>query len=177
MARYAAIDFETANRNPNSACSIGVVLVEDDVMVDSFYRLIRPPERHFEFTWVHGLTFRDVEQAPVFDVVWQDIMERMGTVDFLVAHNASFDAKVLRTCCELYACPFPEYPFLCSVKLSRKAFDIRKANLKVMCEMLDIQLNHHHAESDAQACARIMIEVSHRLDLAAFCPSLRRDDG
>lgn len=174
MYRYAAIDFETANKSPDSACSVGVVLVEGDKIVDSFYRLICPPSSYFEFTWVHGITYRHVVNEPAFDQVWPDIMSRMGQVDFIVAHNASFDSKVLRTCCDYYQHTIPTCPMLCTVKLSRRAFNIRRANLKVMTEMLGIDLIHHHAESDAQACAKIMIEVIRRLDITTLYPQLCR---
>ena len=39
---FIAIDFETANQEPSSVCSIGVVMVRDGQIVDSFYSLIQP---------------------------------------------------------------------------------------------------------------------------------------
>ena len=36
---FIAIDFETANQEPSSVCSIGVVMVRDGQIVDSFYSL------------------------------------------------------------------------------------------------------------------------------------------
>ena len=42
MTDFAAIDFETANECPSSVCSVGVVIVRDGQIVDSFYRLIHP---------------------------------------------------------------------------------------------------------------------------------------
>lgn len=35
-----AIDFETANGSPSSVCSVGVIIVRDGEVVDSFYSLI-----------------------------------------------------------------------------------------------------------------------------------------
>ena len=37
---FIAIDFETANQEPSSVCSVGVVMVRDGQIVDSFYSLI-----------------------------------------------------------------------------------------------------------------------------------------
>ena len=39
---FIAIDFETANQQPSSVCSVGVVMVRDGQIVDSFYSLILP---------------------------------------------------------------------------------------------------------------------------------------
>ena len=39
---FVAIDFETANKSYDSACSIGLVTVRDGAIVDEYYKLIRP---------------------------------------------------------------------------------------------------------------------------------------
>ena len=39
---FIAIDFETANQQPSSVCSVGVVMVRDVQVVNSFYSLIQP---------------------------------------------------------------------------------------------------------------------------------------
>ena len=42
MNNFAAIDFETANNERTSVCSVGVVIVKEGEFVDSFYSLIQP---------------------------------------------------------------------------------------------------------------------------------------
>ena len=42
MTDFAAIDFETANEQPCSVCSVGVVIVRGGEEVDTFYSLIPP---------------------------------------------------------------------------------------------------------------------------------------
>lgn len=37
MRNFAAIDFETANEQRTSVCSVGVVIVRDGEITDSFY--------------------------------------------------------------------------------------------------------------------------------------------
>lgn len=39
---FIAIDFETANQESSSVCSIGVVMVRNGQVADSFYSLIQP---------------------------------------------------------------------------------------------------------------------------------------
>ena len=75
MKDFAAIDFETANNERTSVCSVGVVIVRNGEIVDSFYSLIQPEPNYYNYwcTQVHGLTRRDTEEAPVFPVVWKQI--------------------------------------------------------------------------------------------------------
>ena len=40
LKNFAAIDFETANNERSSVCSVGIVIVRDGEIVDSFYSLI-----------------------------------------------------------------------------------------------------------------------------------------
>lgn len=39
MKDFAAIDFETANNERTSVCSVGVIIVRNGEIVDSFYSL------------------------------------------------------------------------------------------------------------------------------------------
>lgn len=79
MRDFAAIDFETANSQRTSVCSVGVVVVRDGVIADSIYRLIRPrPNFYSRFTTaIHGLTREDTDSAPAFDEVWREIAPRI----------------------------------------------------------------------------------------------------
>ena len=72
MKDFAAIDFETANSERSSVCSVGVVIVRDGEIVDSFYSLIKPEPDYYNY-WcqrMHGLCSRDTDGAPVFPDVW-----------------------------------------------------------------------------------------------------------
>lgn len=71
MRDFAAIDFETANNEHSSVCSVGVVVVRDGEIADKFYSLIKPEPEYSNY-WcgqVHGLTAEDTENAPVFPKV------------------------------------------------------------------------------------------------------------
>lgn len=157
MSRFAAIDFETANYSPDSACAIGAVVVDAGRIVHRAYHPIRPPSRQFTFTGIHGLGWSDVHDEPTFGEIWPTLRERIGAVDFLVAHNAPFDRKVLAACCETYRLPPVKLPFVCTVQVARTVWEIRPTRLPDVCGHLGISLNHHSADSDAEACARILI--------------------
>ncbi len=157
MSCFAAIDFETANNNRDSACAVGVAVVRDGRIVRELYELIRPPSRQFLFTAIHGLTWNDVKAAPLFDTVWAGLMRELVDVEFLAAHNAPFDKGVVNACCATYALPVPAQPFVCTVRLARAQWDIYPTKLPDVCRYLDIDLRHHEADSDARACAHIVL--------------------
>ena len=47
MENFAAIDFETANNERTSICSVGIVIVRNGKIVDSFYSLIQPEPNYY----------------------------------------------------------------------------------------------------------------------------------
>lgn len=83
-------------------------------------------------------------------------------VEFLVAHNASFDRGVLYACCDNHRLRRPEKPFVCTVQVARSIFGIYPTTLSDVCRRLRIPLVHHEAGSDARACARITLAAMAR---------------
>ncbi|MBD2259406.1 3'-5' exonuclease [Pseudanabaena sp. FACHB-2040] len=160
MDNFVAIDFETADRCRDSACSIGLVRVEEGKVVDKVHYLIRPPRQHIEFTYIHGIAWRDVAGEPSFAELWPTLEPMFEGVDFLAAHNASFDRGVLSACCNAHNLTPPSSAFICTVKLARDTWNIRPTKLPNVCEYLGIPLKHHDALSDAEACARIVISAN-----------------
>lgn len=159
MKDFAAIDFETANRETSSVCSVGVVVVRHGEVTDRIYRLIRPvPEYYSRFhTQVHGLTLQDTAEAPPFPEVWRDIAPRIAGLT-LVAHNSPFDEGCLRAVFAAYGLPYPGYVFRCTCRASRRFFgrslpNHRLATVAARCGF-DLT-HHHHALADAEACAHI----------------------
>lgn len=156
---FVALDVETANRRRDSACAVGAVRVERGVVVERYQSLIRPPTRHFEFTGLHGIGWRDVAHAPGFRAVWSELRALSEGVDFLAAHNASFDAGVLDACCDHHGLPRFDQRYECTVALARRVWDIHPTRLDCVADALGIPLRHHEAMSDAQACADIVLRA------------------
>jgi DNA polymerase-3 subunit epsilon len=157
--RFVAIDFETADAKRDSACAVGLVVVDRGEIVARDYRLIRPPRRRFNpfCVQVHGIHWEDVADQPAFGELWPELAPLFEGADFLVAHNASFDKSVLAACCRESRCLPPVQPFLCTVQLARTTWQLPSNKLPSVCCHLGITLNHHHAASDAEACARIAV--------------------
>ncbi len=163
MTDFAAIDFETANFNRTSVCSVGIVIVRGGRPVENIYRLIRPyPNFYSRFTTaIHGLTADDTAEAPPFDAVWREIAPRIAGLP-LVAHNAPFDEGCLRAACAHYGMEWPGYTFHCTCRASRRAFGRTLPNhqLHTVAAACGYDLQaHHHALADAEACAHIALKL------------------
>lgn len=154
---FVAIDFETADHGPDSACAVGLVRAREGRIVESRHYLMRPPRREFVFSHLHGIAWKDVAKKPSFARLWPEIARFIAGADFLAAHNAAFDRGVLSVCCASAGAPAPALPFLCTVRLSRRLWSLRPARLPDVCRFLGIKLAHHQALSDASACAQIVL--------------------
>ena len=97
--KLVAIDFETADCSADSACAIGIVAIENGKITNKGYQLIRPPRRHFIFSYLHGISWADVEAQPTFIEVWDQFVPFWKDADYFLAHNAPFDRNVLAACC------------------------------------------------------------------------------
>ena len=163
MERFAAIDFETANGKRSSVCSVGVVIVEDNQVIDQAYSLIRPyPNYYTQWTTaIHGLTPEDTNEAPDFEEVWAKIAPKIADLP-LVAHNSPFDEGCLKAAFQAYGMEYPGYPFHCTLRASRLAFgrDLPNHQLQTVALRCGYDLTqHHHALADAEACARIALKI------------------
>ncbi|MBN2586402.1 MAG: 3'-5' exonuclease [Candidatus Fermentibacteraceae bacterium] len=154
---FLAIDFETADEQKNSACAIGLVKVVNERIREKVFRLIRPPRNSFRYTHIHGISWEDVQDQPLFTDVWREIEHVFVDVKLMVAHNASFDRAVLRRCLETAGLRVSIPPFECTMILARRLWRIHPTSLPAVCRHLGIELRHHHPLSDAEASARIMM--------------------
>lgn len=162
MKDFVAIDFETANHHRTSICSIGVVIVRGGVVMDKFYRLVKPYPNYYSWwaTECHGLSAQDTIDAPLFPTVWAEIASQIEGLP-LVAHNKGFDEQHLIKCYEYYNMQYPNYEFQCTLWASRQCFpNLPNHQLHTVSAHVGYELdNHHHALADAEACAMIAIEI------------------
>lgn len=154
---YVAIDFETSDTARDSACSVGLIRVENSRIVAKESFLIRPPNPVVRFTEIHGITWAMVRDQPTFAELWPRTRAIMADVDFYAAHWSSFDKGVMSTCCARAGLTMPDAPWVCTVKLARETWKLERARLPNVCAHLGIALKHHDAASDAEACARIIL--------------------
>jgi len=160
---FVALDFETADRGSDSACAVAVLRVEGDAIVERRKCLIRPPRLSFTFSYIHGITWRHVKDQPTFAEAWPSLAPMLDGVSFIAAHNANFDRRVMHACCAAARLPAPATPWMCTVMLSRRAWRLHSAKLPVVAAHIGFRLNHHDPESDAEACAQIVLAARRSL--------------
>jgi len=109
-----------------------------------------------------GISDKMVKKAPKFHEVAKRIVEITdGCV--LVAHNTSFDYRILRTEFKRLGYEF-EKETLCTVDLSKKFFpEFDKYKLDVVCKKLGIAVaNRHRASGDALATVKLFEILLHK---------------
>lgn len=163
---FTAIDFETANGSPASACSVGLVKVRDGQVVDRIGWFIRPPEGHDHFVdWnirIHGITPDMVVEAPAWTDQLADLRAYIDD-DVLVAHNAGFDVGVMRSACVATGLAVPTYSYMCSLQVARRTYHLDSYRLPMVAMAAGFEdFPHHDAVADAEACAAIMIHAAER---------------
>ena len=158
MARYIVFDVETPNRYNNRMSAIGISVVEDGMITDSWFSYVNP-ETFFDYfnTQLTGIDEDTVEDAPTFPELWEQI-EPLFSSGILVAHNASFDMGVLKKCLRDYDIYWkPSAAYCCTVQIGRRILPDISHKLNCMCDYYGIGLDHHKADSDSRAAAEILI--------------------
>ncbi|MFC0560663.1 exonuclease domain-containing protein [Halalkalibacter alkalisediminis] len=158
---FVAIDFETANTNRSSVCSIGLVVVRNGQIAEEYYQLIKPNDMYFDpiCVRIHGITPEDVKNAPSFHEAWKDISHLLEG-NLVIAHNASFDMSVLRYSLDECRLEYPSFSYNCTVNVSKKTWHgLHSYSLNVVAEHLQIQFKHHHALEDAQVAAQVYLQA------------------
>lgn len=156
---FVAIDFETAVGY--YACSVGIVTVCNQQIIDEYHTLIRPPNNVYNWynIQVHGIKPEDTEDASDFEGVYNEIKKRLSEKT-IVAHNESFDRNVLSKNMLLYDIAYSDLNIAnrweCTVKIY-KSLGYKPARLDACCQVHGIPLNHHDALSDARACAELYL--------------------
>ena len=159
---FTVIDFETANAFPDSVCQLGIVVVENNKIVDkrSFY--IKPPYRHFKNTPIHGITYNKVKNSPSFEEVWKEISPYIDG-KIIAAYNLNFDAgcmEALWKCYNIKSVPYAAFDILETSRTQWSRYSSHK--LVDITEKLDIMHNAHDALSDAEAAATIQIMANEK---------------
>jgi DNA polymerase-3 subunit epsilon len=164
MDSFIAIDYETANTDFASACSLGVSIVEQGKVLETFQSLIKPPKEFSVFDpWnvmIHGITASAVKDAPTFDFVWEKLEKFNSKYNVPFAcHFAGFDIRVTEALLKYYKKDFQEIKFYDTYTIARKMWPtLSNHKLNTLAGEFNIELEHHKASSDAQACALIALK-------------------
>lgn len=163
------MDTETATlRGAPFLLELGAVRVVDGEAQDTFQELVLPPVPiDPDATLIHGIDETHVRQADFCPAVLQRFIEFVGD-DWMVAHNAAFDARVLGFECARASQAPPPGPFLDTLPLARRHLpESPDHKLHTLCQFLDLEDGRHHrALDDAVWCWRVFEACSQEADEA-----------
>lgn len=162
LSRIVAIDVETTGLSPNRDRIVEVALVGLDKSANpdwSWQSLINPGCRiPTQASAIHGITSREISNAPVFADLADEILERLqGKI--MMAHNLQFDAGFLRAEVRRSGREMPNSYGLDTLVLARR-YGWRAGSshrLGDLCRHYGIQTsNLHRALGDAMATCRLL---------------------
>lgn len=160
-----AIDFETANEERGSICSVGLAWIDEGEVVRVEERLVRPRDMRFSSfnIAIHGIRPEHVEDAGEFPEVMDEFADDFRGAT-MIAHNAAFDFSAWRATLDKYRMAWPELSYLCSVKMAQRVWpDLPSHKLNIIAGHLGLRFVHHNAAEDAAVCARASIEMARSL--------------
>ncbi|WP_369048583.1 exonuclease domain-containing protein [Tenacibaculum sp. UWU-22] len=156
---YAVLDIETTGGkfNEEGITEIAVYKFDGIDIVDQFISLINPEREIQNFVIkLTGINNKMLENAPKFYEVAKRIVE-ITTDCTIVAHNANFDYRILRTEFNRLGYDFLRNS-LCTVELSKKLIpNAPSYSLGKLCKTLGIPItNRHRADGDAIATVELL---------------------
>lgn len=167
---FVALDVETATGKRSSICEIGITVVEDSEIKESKSWLIQPEGNVY---WgrnidIHGITPSETKDKPTFAEIWKEILPYMENKT-VVAHNTSFDMFAIADALTKNNIPLPNLNYFCSLRIAQRTFSLLKYSLSPLCHSLGIPFEQsHRAESDAEACAKVLLRCLDELQVDSF---------
>lgn len=168
MTRAVLFDTETTGLDPLTGDRViefaAIELINDLPTDRHFHRLIHP-EREIpaEATRVHGITLEQLEGAPRFAEVADDILTFLGE-GMLIAHNAPFDFGFLNA--ELARIGRPSLErgrMLDTLALAKERYPGMPNSLDALCRRFGIDLSQrttHNALLDCRLLADVYVELT-----------------
>jgi DNA polymerase-3 subunit epsilon len=162
----AVLDFETTGMWPgvDRVVEVSIVRVEPGREPELVLDTLVNPSRRMGCTYVHGITDRDVLDAPRFEQVAGRVLRAVaGCV--VAAYNASFDVRFLEHELGGVGVQHP-FPHLCLMYLRPMLGFGKHCRLGAACWEHGIALTYAHtAAADAHAAARLW--TVYRREIAA----------
>lgn len=163
--RFTAIDFEKANNDSCSVCSIGISVFENNELLFSNNYLVQPPGNEYLplHTSIHGITADDTMTEPYFPTIWNRIRENIRG-EIVVAHNGStVEFPILKKLFSFYEMEKPLFTEICTQQLSQKLFPyLKNHKLSTLADVFNIGFNeklHHNAMYDSEICGFVFIKM------------------
>lgn len=165
---YVVFDLETTGLNTSSASGgidgiieISAYKVADGEICEKFSSLVNP-ERNVplepKIIELTGITDDMLKNAPSYRDVLPDFL-KFCSGSVLVGHNVvGFDIKFVKYYLEQLGYDI-DGPVVDTLTLSHKLLHLPNYKLNTIADYFGIEFNHHRAESDALATAKIFIKL------------------
>ena len=156
---YAVIDIETTGGkyNEEGITEIAIHKFDGVDIIDSLVSLVNPEKEIQPFVVkLTGINNKMLRNAPKFYEIAKRIIEITNGC-ILVAHNSSFDYRILRTEFRRLGYDF-DIPTLCTVELSKIIIpDLESYSLGKLCRNIGIPMSdRHRANGDALATVKLL---------------------
>ena len=167
--RYIVLDTETTGLDPDDGhriIEIGCIeIFNRNITENTFHKYINPErEIDIEASKVHGLTYNNLKDKPVFEDIYEELISYIGDAP-LIIHNAPFDVGFLKKECSLMSTKkdFTKNEIIDSLKLARKISPGKKNTLDALCERYLIDNSDrtlHGALLDAKLLAFVYLKMT-----------------
>jgi DNA polymerase III subunit epsilon len=148
--KIAFVDLETTGSSHinDHVIEIGIIRVEDNVIVSTYQSLINPQTYLSPFIAdMTGITPEELESAPTFRQIREDIVDLLSDCVF-VAHNVRFDYGFLRSEFRRQEISFSSKHF-CTVKLFRHLYpDLPHHDLDSLITHFELDCPRRHRAFD-----------------------------
>lgn len=172
--RFVALDVETASGGRDSICQLGLAFVTAAGTIDTTSTLVNP-RQVFTNTSIHGISPRDVIDAPLWPEVFRTFSRSIARQP--VIQHSGFDRSSVNAACERHGITAPDWRWYDSLQIARRAWPELAGNgghgLGNLKRHLSIDFEHHHAEEDARAAAIVVLRAEAATGLEF--PALLRD--
>lgn len=172
--QFAVVDVETTGLFANGSDRVVEIAIlrmgSDGKFLDEYTTLVNP-KRDLGPTHIHGISGREVLNAPEFHEIMGDILSRLEGAVF-VGHNVEFDYRFIQAEFHRAGVMLPELYAVCTMQLAYKIVDnLPSRKLEICCRHFGIPIESTHcAYHDAVATARLLVECLRRADKwAEFC--------
>ncbi len=161
MAGYTVIDLETTGLFPakhDRVVELGVVYLSEDGEIEDEWSTLVNPGRDVGPTHIHGVTAREVLNAPTFAELAPYVLRALSGRT-LAAHNAVFDLMFLAAEFQRVGLPLaPGGPdALCTMRWSTRFLNATSRRLGDCCAAAGVVLEDaHSALGDAHATAMLL---------------------
>jgi len=156
---FAVLDVETTGLSPARDRVIEIAVVRcapDGSFIDEWSTLV-DPGRDPGPTHIHGISAADLEGAPTFEDIAEELRQRLSG-SMVAAHNLSFDAGFLAAEYQRAGATTPDQPAVCTLQLARQVLKGNEAfSLAACAAALGIDHpNAHRALPDTRVTASVL---------------------